>query len=307
MASGTGRSNPPKVEDGCVTIRLDTCGLLTARALSAGDYSLEIHRSAPCTLSLAWRRWTVVTFYLGPEVAVARKGAWGTARDLFPRGSVTVSPPGEAEQIRWEGPVLAMHLHLGTRLLARQRGDCGMAQARRLRRIFRLEDPVLVRYGRDLFDCVRRTGADVSLEAQALVEAVARHLVLHYTEDPDVRAGDLRIGTRTVGEVLDLMHGPQAVDTRLEALAVHAGLRPRRFGEVFRRITGATPHDYLLRSRLELAKHHMQRGEDTLTGIAHATGFHDQPHFTRAFAARIGLRPSAFLEWLDETATGRFG
>ncbi len=56
-----------------------------------------------------------------------------------------------------------------------------------------------------------------------------------------------------------------------------------------------TPHAWLLRLRLEKAVELIRRHRDmSITSVAHAVGFFDQSHFTRAFQAAYGVSPARF-------------
>jgi len=79
----------------------------------------------------------------------------------------------------------------------------------------------------------------------------------------------------------------------LGALAQQAGLSRFQFLRGFKRLTGLTPHAYLLQRRLHIARQLIARG----TGLADAaaqSGFADQSHMSRIFARSFGLAPAAY-------------
>ena len=81
----------------------------------------------------------------------------------------------------------------------------------------------------------------------------------------------------------------------LEDLAGLLDLDRFRFLKLFKRGVGMTPHAWLLRLRLERAVELMTTGRDrSITEIAHAVGFFDQSHFTRAFREAYGVTPARF-------------
>jgi AraC-like DNA-binding protein len=81
----------------------------------------------------------------------------------------------------------------------------------------------------------------------------------------------------------------------LEDLALLLGLDRFRFLKLFKRTVGMTPHAWLLRLRLERAVELIKVNRDmSITDVAHAVGFFDQSHFTRAFRDAYGVTPARF-------------
>jgi AraC-like DNA-binding protein len=80
----------------------------------------------------------------------------------------------------------------------------------------------------------------------------------------------------------------------LPTLAAIANLSVYHFAREFKRSTGVTPHNYLLRKRVEFAKNMLTRTESSLAEVALATGFSDQSHLSRHFRQIIGATPRQF-------------
>lgn len=87
-------------------------------------------------------------------------------------------------------------------------------------------------------------------------------------------------------------HAQGEVD--LSAAAAEAGLSPFHFLRMFRRVTGVTPHQYLLRSRLRRAARLLAEPERPVTEVAYESGFGDLSNFVRTFHRAAGLSPTAF-------------
>ncbi len=95
--------------------------------------------------------------------------------------------------------------------------------------------------------------------------------------------------------VRDFMEAHLCDKLLLEDLALLLGLDRFRFLKLFKRTVGMTPHAWLLRLRLEKAVELIRRHRDmSITSVAHAVGFFDQSHFTRAFQAAYGVSPARF-------------
>jgi AraC family transcriptional regulator len=80
----------------------------------------------------------------------------------------------------------------------------------------------------------------------------------------------------------------------LGALAREAGLSRYHFLRTFQRLTGLTPHQYLLRGRLREAATRLATEPAKIIEIALDCGFGDVSNFNRAFHAEFGVSPRAY-------------
>jgi transcriptional regulator GlxA family with amidase domain len=77
-------------------------------------------------------------------------------------------------------------------------------------------------------------------------------------------------------------------------MARRAQLSPSRFSAVFRQHFGLSPHQYLMRMRVEHAEELLKSTELSLHHIAEYTGFSDVHHFSKAFKKTTGVNPGEF-------------
>lgn len=77
-------------------------------------------------------------------------------------------------------------------------------------------------------------------------------------------------------------------------MARRAQLSPSRFAAVFRQRFGLSPHQYLLRQRIEYAQNLLRSTDLPLPQIAEACGFADVHHFSKAFKRIVERPPGAF-------------
>ena len=80
----------------------------------------------------------------------------------------------------------------------------------------------------------------------------------------------------------------------LAELARSAGLSPYHFLRIFKRVTGVTPHQWLLRARLNEAAQLLATSRRSVTDIAFDVGFDDLSNFMRSFRAEFGLSPRRY-------------
>lgn len=74
-------------------------------------------------------------------------------------------------------------------------------------------------------------------------------------------------------------------------LAEACGLSPGHFSRQFAFCMKATPHQWIMRRRIEIARKKLSATGMSLADVALSTGFADQSHFTRAFTSVTGISP----------------
>jgi AraC family transcriptional regulator len=80
----------------------------------------------------------------------------------------------------------------------------------------------------------------------------------------------------------------------LADLARIAGLSRYHFLRMFKRVTGITPHQWILRTRLREAASRLVLSDQPITEIALDLGFEDLSNFIRSFRAEFGSSPRAY-------------
>ena len=103
--------------------------------------------------------------------------------------------------------------------------------------------------------------------------------------------------TRDAGRIaLVLRHMEASSEQALSiaGLAREAGLSRYHFLRMFKRATGITPHQWLLRTRLRHAAERLVATLDPVTEIALDVGFDDLSNFIRSFRAEFGVSPRRY-------------
>lgn len=77
-------------------------------------------------------------------------------------------------------------------------------------------------------------------------------------------------------------------------IANFCGLSRFQFSRSFHTVFGITFREYLLRYRIIAACERLDRGEQAVTEIALAVGFHDGSYFARMFRRYTGYLPSQY-------------
>jgi AraC-like DNA-binding protein len=96
---------------------------------------------------------------------------------------------------------------------------------------------------------------------------------------------------RRAKEIFDAsLNGGVTIQRVAEACRLSAG----HFGQAFKKSTGNSPHQWLIKRRVEAAKALMSDSSLPLGQIAVSCGFSDQSHFSRVFARETSVSPGAW-------------
>jgi AraC-like DNA-binding protein len=82
----------------------------------------------------------------------------------------------------------------------------------------------------------------------------------------------------------------------LDEVADRFGYSPRNLRRVFSVATATTPHSYLVKLRLAQAMRALRTTDDSVTGIALASGFNDSNYFAYCFKKQMGMSPVRYRQ-----------
>ena len=102
--------------------------------------------------------------------------------------------------------------------------------------------------------------------------------------------------TRRVIEAIRLVESDAARPLELKEMAAVAGMSKYHFLRVFRRLTGMTPHRYLVSARLRRAALALASSRRPVIAVALDAGFGDLSTFNKTFRAVFGLTPTQYRD-----------
>jgi AraC family transcriptional regulator len=146
--------------------------------------------------------------------------------------------------------------------------------------------PVVAQAAASVIDTGDVSWNELGVEVAARAVSVAAGVSASYRAPANAEARVTRVVRR-------IDRSPDAPFT-LDNMSRDAGVSPYHFLRTFERLTGVTPHQYILRARLRDAALGLASREDTILDIALQCGFGDVSNFNRAFRAEFGLTPRAY-------------
>ncbi|MGZ6392203.1 MAG: AraC family transcriptional regulator, partial [Ktedonobacterales bacterium] len=186
-------------------------------------------------------------------------GAWEaySAR----QGDLSLRPGvGTTYEVRWKSissaPTRTLHLHLSDDVVARTAEEVAGYDPAQLTLVERagFRDPLLEQIGLALWGELEQEAPAGQLYAQSAAQMLAVHLLRHYTaEGRVIREPPGRLMPQQMRRVTDFVQGHLNQNLTLDVLAQQVGFSAYYFARLFRRTTGESPHQFVLRRRTERA------------------------------------------------------
>ena len=220
------------------------------------------------------------------------------------QGELFLKPGGTPPtEMRWRSllpePPQTLRLHLNTELLARTAQQIAGCDPTRLVLIQRpgLQDPVLMQIGLALWRELQQPSPAGNLYAQTAAQMLAVHLLRHYLSVGRVfKDPSQGLTHQQMRRVIDFIQAHLGQDLSLEALARQIGFSPYHFSRLFRQTTGESPHQFVVRQRIERAQQLLEKADLPLAHIALESGFANQSHLSQTFKRYLGLTPRAYRQ-----------
>jgi AraC family transcriptional regulator len=224
---------------------------------------------------------------------------WGSRRSALEKFDYTAGDLAlcDRHQGEWVGLMATPHLQLGISdapLMAASDGAYGEIELRPQRKF---GDP-------RLHALVTAVHAEMvagfpsgrlfldSIEQAIAVALVNRHALRH--RSVQIYRGGL--GAARLRRIKELVHAKMEDDLSLDEMAQSVGLSTAHFARMFRKSTGETPHQFVLRHKVERAKAMLRAPDARIFDVALACGFKTQQHFAQVFRDVCGLSPTEYRQ-----------
>ena len=165
--------------------------------------------------------------------------------------------------------------------------------------VFCLDDQI-TRLADCLLHEIRNGGASSHLYSESLLTAISVHLLRYYCAfEPQFKDYEGGLAPHTLRQVLDYIDANLADgDLSLVAMAELARLSHWYFARQFKQSTGYSPHQYIIRQRLQKAKQLLKQQDLPIMHVAIECGFSNQSHFYGAFRRVVGTTPKRYQQQL---------
>jgi AraC family transcriptional regulator len=132
--------------------------------------------------------------------------------------------------------------------------------------------------------------------SQLLITHLVRHYSTQQFAQPVLKGGLSPVQWRHCREYIEA-NLSEALG--LGELAAITGLSEFHFAHLFKRSSGLSPHQYVLKQRIEAACRLLRDTDKSLAQISYELGFSSQAHFSSRFKQRLSLSPSQYRRQSD--------
>jgi AraC family transcriptional regulator len=206
-------------------------------------------------------------------------------------------PANRESESLWEAEVELLSIYLPPPVLERtavESCDCVPHTIELIER-FAIRDPFLEQLGFALKAEIERSNSINRLYLESLQTVLAVHLLRHHCSTTITAAAvSGGLPKSKLQQVIDYIQNNLDCDTGLEELARVAQMSSHHFGKLFKQSMGATPHQYVLKCRIERAKKLLSEKRLSIAEISQVTGFCHQGHFTDVFRRYTTLTPRQY-------------
>jgi AraC family transcriptional regulator len=224
---------------------------------------------------------------------------WGSKRSALEKFKYAAGDLAlcERHQGEWVGLMNVQHLQLGisdAALMASSDGVYGEVELRPSRKFAdpRLSAMVAAVHAEMVAGFPSGRLFLDSVEQAMAVALVNGHAVRH--RPVQISRGGL--GPARLRRIRELVHANMEDELSLDEMAQSVGLSTAHFARMFRKSTGETPHQFVLRQRLERAKAMLRTPDARVLDVAVACGFKTQQHFAQVFRDVWGVSPTEYRQ-----------
>jgi AraC family transcriptional regulator len=211
-------------------------------------------------------------------------------------GTVRVLPANARVSAYWEAENQFMMLGFKPDLLVQQIAESNYSGSVELLPIINPSDPLIYSIGLTLKAELESGGIGGRLYVDAMTTALMVHLLRYYSVQKNLFPSTVSgLPKRILRQVIDYIHEYLDRDLTLMKLAAIAHMSPSYFSRLFKQSTGLSPHQYVIRCRIDRAKQLLLQRKVSITEIAYHLGFTHQSHFSHHFKRLVGSSPKAFL------------
>lgn len=238
------------------------------------------------------------THFLNLLTGDAVRAEWTTEgkthRALNEPGNIYLLPRGTRDKLTWKDSSSHIIVAIDAGFLCRSVPETAHLEDVELIPNWELKDRHIAALMMALHADLEDGQAAGRLYGETLGASLASYLVNRYAVHPPNGKASVGIPRVRLRRIFEFIDQNLATDIAMADLAGLAGMSVSHFSEQFRKSTGSSPHQFVLKQRIERAKNLLRQTDFTLVEVALGSGFADQSHFAKTFRRNVRMTPRQF-------------
>ncbi|KEQ53862.1 helix-turn-helix domain-containing protein [Sphingobium chlorophenolicum] len=240
----------------------------------------------------------LLVFHLGGPAQITGVIEDKKITTVIPPGGLCLWPANSPFSIELENSVETLHLYIRSSIVNEVAASLGYdyPDGIRLRPRVGQRDELLEQLALEVRSVAASGGSSTALYVDQMALAIAARLIRHdYSAQPAPAAANNRgLARGRLKRVEDFVEAHLERPIQLHELSLVGGLSVSHFVRQFKLATGVSPHQFVLRRRVERAKRLLSHSDQSLAQIAYSCGFSHQEHLTHTFRRHVGATPGNY-------------
>lgn len=216
-------------------------------------------------------------------------------RYLFGNGQISLTPANVSHWGAWDNEGEFTMLTICPRFVERVARESVNAERVELVPQFAVVDPLIQQVGLALKADVETGCVTGRLYGESAATMLAVHLLKHYAVfTPVLPTYTGGLCKHRLQQALAYINDHLDQDIKLADIANAVGMSQYYFIRLFKQSIGMTPHQYIIRQRVERAKQLLKQRDLAISDIALKCGFANQTHLTKLFRQFTGITPKVY-------------
>jgi len=256
---------------------------------------LESHAHGPHSADTHQHLSHFLSLHLSEPLPVVWQSQGRRGKKTIESGSIFLVSRGGEDSIHFPGAVRRILLNLEPSLLQKANPENEAGRDVEFADQWGVPDPQTSYLLRAVEADLEAGNPAGKLFGESLLSALALHLQARYAvRPPGIRKLRHGLPRARLNRVLEYIDANLDREIALDALAETARMSSHYFSELFKQSVHISPHQFVLRRRIDRARTLLNDPAVTVLEAAVRSGFADQSHFTRMFRRVVGVTPSAY-------------
>ncbi|MEM6614701.1 MAG: AraC family transcriptional regulator [Cyanobacteria bacterium P01_C01_bin.72] len=245
------------------------------------------------TQEIVTPQYSVLIFTETPQLVTSRRNIAGEVKqESIQVADVVIIPANATHQVEWSRPGSWIMLGFEPRIFDRALYEAVDLDNIEIATHFAQNDPLIHQLGLQLKQEVETGGLGGRLYADVIANLMAVHLFNHYaTTKPQIKTYTDGLPIYKLKRVKEYINTHLDKSLSLDELAQVVQMSAGYFSRLFKQSTGYTPHQYLIRRRVEKAKQLLRQRQLSIADVAYQVGFANQGHLNYHFKKYTGITP----------------